>query len=322
MFEKMYSKFLRTIKEFDLISDDMEKVVIASSGGKDANTMTTFLLEYKLRERPDLEIEIVNVVVPEWKYDPEKYYDRLNEAKKEILVKEREHIDVHRKYWEDKGVSYVELRATSNIDDDKIFASNSPCLYCFISTKKTLFNYLYEQNKVKNTALAYGLTKWDILYVMSSQMLRSNGMRWEELKESNPEKYRLNCNHLASFCPYPKIEIGIPEKKVYCIEPIIEFSDLETKECAKVVNAPIIPDVCCDLYGDRFQSEKRNFDKFMLKTAKEEINLLNTIDPLFSDYNKLLEMFTSCGILPPREELSGVLYDTYFNNIMDAIIVE
>ena len=75
LFETMYAKFLDTIEKYDLIPADTEKVCLGMSGGKDAQVMTLLMNEYKKRVRPDLELELLIVKTPSWKYEPDKYYE-------------------------------------------------------------------------------------------------------------------------------------------------------------------------------------------------------------------------------------------------------
>ena len=75
LYLKRYTQNLKkTIDDYDLIPNDIEKVCIGMSGGKDAQIMSLLLLEYKKRERNDLELELLTVTTPSWKYQPDKYY--------------------------------------------------------------------------------------------------------------------------------------------------------------------------------------------------------------------------------------------------------
>lgn len=324
MFKNIYEKFSRMANQYDLISKDTGKIVIATSGGKDANAMTLLLHEYKKKERPDLELELATVVVPAWKYKPDTYYDKINdEEKKQILINEREHIDNHKQYWKERGIESVEIEGLPGIDDNIIYDSSSPCTLCFVAAKKALFKYLENHDNKKEVRVATGMIKGDVVYAMVSQILRSGGKTWQQIKKDNPKKHKMNCMHIGTFCPYPKANIGIPNKTVYSILPIIGLSDYETKYLSTEFQLPVIPDPCIKLFGDKFQSDKRHFDRFQRTTAVEELNFAdNQLDPLFPDYEKLLEMFNKTGLLPPAEEMDGIMYEAYFQELMTAVILE
>lgn len=332
MFEQAYVKFLETMKKYDLVSEDTKKVVIATSGGKDANIMTELLYRYQQEERPDLVLELANAAIPKWKYMPDEYIDRLDdEDKKKALREEQTYIDKHRLYWEAKGIKTVYLQHYGTSNDEEIFQSSIPCTHCFVAQKKALFHYLEEMEDAESTRLAVGLTKWDMLYLALSHILRANGKTWKEIKEQDIERYKMDCMHFATFSPIPKLNIGIPGKKVYTIEPIIALSDLETREYAKDLDLPVIPDVCVSLFGSKFCSDKRYFDNFMKVSAIEEVNLsknntnsllTSELDPLYSNYEDILSLLEKTQLLPPVEDFDGILYETYMDEVMKAGVTD
>ena len=187
-----------------------------------------------------------------------------------------------------------------------------------------------ELEDAEQSRLAIGITKWDILYMTLSNILRANGKTWQDIKRDEPSRYEMYCQHFATFSPIPKIDIGIPNKKVYSIEPIVCLSDMETREYAKTLDLPVIPDVCVTLFGDRFSSDKRFFDNFMKVTAMEECNIAKNsnysqfdfLDPLYSDYQDILDLLKLTGIMPPLEDFDGVLYKTYMDEVMKVGVVD
>jgi hypothetical protein len=315
----MFEKYKKSLIKFDMISKDTQKIVIAMSGGKDCQILTTFMVDYRDRVRPDLELEMITAPIPDWKYFPERHLEKfVGEDKQEILINQRRLIERNKDYWNKKGVPTIEIERVAGIDDDKISDSNDPCTWCYIATKKAMFKYLKDHNNSKNTRFAIGLTKWDSIYMMISQMLRGQG--WEDVKQKYPEIYNVNKLHIASFSPYPKLNLGIPGKTVYQIQPLIEFVDVETKALATKMNFPLIPDICQDLHGSRFQSDKRHFDRFLKATALEAMNVGSSCSPLFAEYEKMIEMFNNTKVLPPVDELHNVLYDGYNKELLATSI--
>ena len=331
MFNKVYTKFVKHIEEFDLISNDTKKIIIATSGGKDANIMTELLYRYKIDFRPDLELLLANAAIPKWKYNPTEFIQKIDDKKIiKALEEEGTYIEKHKKYWEQKGIKTVFLDHIEDGGDDEIFDSSIPCTHCFVAQKKALYKYMEELEDAEQSRLAIGITKWDILYMTLSNILRANGKTWQDIKRDEPSRYEMYCQHFATFSPIPKIDIGIPNKKVYSIEPIVCLSDMETREYAKTLDLPVIPDVCVTLFGDRFSSDKRFFDNFMKVTAMEECNIAKNsnysqfdfLDPLYSDYQDILDLLKLTGIMPPLEDFDGVLYKTYMDEVMKVGVVD
>lgn len=334
MFEKVYDKFLKTVEQYDLVSKDTAKIVISTSGGKDANIMTQLLYLYQQRVRPDLELELANAAIPKWKYKPAEYMAQVtveDEDKKQLLLKEIEYNENHRKYWEAKGIKTVYISHVGQNNDTQILDSSLPCNICFVAQKQALFQYMKDSNESKEVRLAVGITKWDILYLALYHILRCNGKTWKQLKEEDPKKYRLECMHFATFSPYPKLNIGFPGKKIYTIEPIVALSDMETREFSKDLDLPVIPDLCVEMFGPKFSSEKRYFDNFLKVCAREEINLAknnmnalltNKLDPLYSDYDDILKLLNTNNVLPPFEDFDGILYDVYMSGLMKEATVD
>ncbi|TGY90979.1 hypothetical protein E5329_23345 [Petralouisia muris] len=331
MFNKVYTKFVKHIEEFDLITKDTKKIVIATSGGKDANIMTELLYRYKMEFRADLELVLANAAIPKWKYNPTEFIKNIDDEKIiKALEDESVYIEKHKEYWESKGISTVYLEHSEGDGDDAIFNSSIPCTHCFVAQKKALFRYMEGLEDAEHCRLAIGITKWDILYLALSNILRANGKTWKDIKRDEPARYEMYCQHFATFSPIPKINIGIPNKTVYCIEPIVCLSDMETREYAKTLELPIIPDVCVSLFGEKFSSDKRFFDNFMKVTAIEECNIaqnnqaieLNLLDPLYSNYSDILALLDKTEIMPPFEDFDGILYKSYMDEVMKAGVVD
>lgn len=329
MFKEIYNKFLHTIQSNNLIPDTIHKVFISTSGGKDANVMTELLYRYREDYRNDLELVLVNAAMPTWKYNPVKYLDKVNDEQKAALLEEQKYIDYHREFWEKRSIPTIYLDYYEKDGDKDIFDSNGPCNLCFTSQKRALYGFLKDITEKEGVSLAVGLTKWDVIYMVLYHILRSNGNSWQDLKEKDPARYELECMHFATFSPYPKINIGVPGKKIDTILPLIEIGDMETKALAAELDLPVIPDTCVSLFGDRFCSDKRFFDNFLKVTAREEIslsknkknNLLkNQLDPLFASYDDIIRLGKTTQVLPPLEEFDGILYKTYMSGGMaDAV---
>lgn len=308
LFEAVYEKFKKTIEDYDLIPNDIEKVCIGMSGGKDAQVMSLLLLEYKKRERNDLELELLTVTTPSWKYQPDKYF-KGDTSKNEYVIEQKRAIDDNTKFWEEKGIPTKNVDYVAPINDQAIFNAEKPCVMCFIGLYRSLCKYLENEHKNgKKVVLSIGITKFDLLYVLESLTIRSNGKTWEYDKENNPAKYYFNRLQTSFFSPYPKILLGIPNTDICKITPIINLTDNETRELANQLKLPRIPDPCAKLHGDRFVSDKRYFDGYLAGTTTEDLNLDHIHSGFFSDYQSLLDTFTRVGILPPKEDIDNVLY--------------
>ncbi len=313
LFETLYGKFLDTVKMYDLISEDTDKVAIGMSGGKDAQIVTLFLNEYKKRERPDLEIEIINVASPGWKYRPLDYFAGDKEHA-EYANEQNQYIKNTEDYWKNKGLEYTYLKQCEELTDEKIKASRKPCVWCFIGMYRTMFDYLKkEHDKGKKIVLANGVTKLDLLYVMTSLVIRSGGKTWSDDKENNPSRYYFAQQQLACFSPYPKIKIGIPGTDICRISPIINLTDNETRALANALELPRIPDPCSKLFGTKFESDKRHFDRYLEGTTTEKIDLNHVNSGFFEDYQGLIDIYTRAGVLPPVEEIDNILYKALYD---------
>lgn len=332
MFNKVYEKFLKTIKDFDLISKTTAKVMISTSGGKDANIMTEMLYRYQQDYRKDLELILVNAAIPKWKYVPQSFMDKVDdEEKKKLLEEEVGYIQRHQDYWEERGLKTVYVEHAAGGNDEDIYNSSSPCNHCFVAQKKALFSYLRDLECEEEIRIAVGITKWDILYTALTHILRANGKNRDYVKKHDPKLYRADCMHYATFSPYPKVDIGIPGKKIYAISPIVALSDWETRSYAKDLSLPVVPDVCVELFGQKFNSDKRYFDNYLKVTAQEEVNMAKNemrlpfesdLDPLYSDYSDILKLLERTGLLPSIKEIDGILYNVYMDEVMKGTVTD
>lgn len=315
MFEEKYQKFAAFINNNKLIDESTKKVAIAMSGGKDCQSMTALLLEYKNRERPELELELVTAAIPYWKFKPNAEITRQNYADKvDILDAEKRAIDENRLYWERKGIPTIEITERPSVSDKEIYDSPNPCVSCFIAVQQAFYTYFERQNISNEVRLAIGMTKWDILYTLIVQLLNSNGKTWYERKEEDALKYKYTLIQMAIFCPYPKLDLGIPNKDICKIQPMVVFNDLETKRIVKDRNLPIIPDICVDLNGTKFQSDKRHFDRFIKISAAERIATdggKGTDSPFFQEYDDIIKLYRKLDFLPPIGELNKILYPSF-----------
>ncbi|MCL2151400.1 MAG: hypothetical protein FWH57_00320 [Oscillospiraceae bacterium] len=319
MFQLKYEKFLKIINDYELIPKEIEKVAIAMSGGKDAQVLTALLLEYQQKERRDLELEIVTVAAPGWKYTPDKYF-ATDESKKGYIIEQKKAIDETREFWERKGIPYTYIHTVPGINEDILLNASKPCVWCFFGLYRALCKYLEDEyDKGKNITLAVGLTKFDLLYVLESLIIRSGGKTWEYDKIHDNQKYYFNRMQLSWFSPYPKLKIGIPNKEIYKITPIIDITDNETRELANAMGLPRIPDPCHKLFGDKFESDKRHFDRYLAGTTTEDVNLDHVNSGFFSQYESLLDTFTRVGVLPPIEEIDNILYDGLYNPLVTSV---
>jgi tRNA(Ile)-lysidine synthase TilS/MesJ len=316
MFEDKYQKLLATINEYDLIPEEIDTVAIAMSGGKDAQVLALLLSEYKKRVRTDLTLEIVTVTGPAWKYAPRTFFADTADPDIQKYAEEQEHhVEETKRYWENKGIAYKYIDFVPGIDEPLIQKASKPCVWCFIALNRALFKYLSDEySKGRKITLATGITKFDLLYVLESLTIRSGGKSWEYDRVHNPNRYYFSRMQLACFSPYPKIKIGIPNCEVSKITPIINLTDNETRVLANTYGLPRIPDPCSTLFGDKYESDKRHFDRYLQGTTTEDINVDHVQSGFFSEYQSLLDMFTRSGLLPPVEEIDNVLYEALYND--------
>ena len=128
MFDQAYEKFLKNMKEFDLVSEDTKKVIISTSGGKDANIMTELLYRYQQEYRKDLELVLVNAAIPKWKYMPEDFIQKLDDEEKiKALREEQVYIERHRTYWEERGIKTVYVE---HVDGSSLLGGRSMRQFC------------------------------------------------------------------------------------------------------------------------------------------------------------------------------------------------
>jgi len=290
------------------------------SGGKDAQVMAAFFLEYKKNERPDLELELITFPLPAWKYSPELYYDKFEGESKQLLIEQRRLLDNNIRYWEERGIPTVNIETTPGINDDFILNADKPCMWCFIGLNRSLYKYLENQYKAgKRISLAIGITKFDLLYLLVSLTIRSGGKDWDYYMKHSPGAFDFNRMQIALFSPYPCISLGIPGTKINKITPLINFTDNETRSLANHMQFPRIPDICIPLFGEKFNSDKRYFDKYLMGTTTEDINLDHEASGFFRDYDGLLKIFYKVGVLPPIEYINGILYKSFYNDEITSI---
>ena len=183
---------------------------------------------------------------------------------------------------------------------------------------KGFHKYLKEKPYEDNTLFAFGWTKWDAHYTLISHLMKSTGLKWHEEKKQNPQRYKSNCVFLASFSAYPKVNLGIPGKKIYRINPILEFDDSETYALSQELGAPVIVDFCKELYGNIFDQDRRNLSTY-LKLYSSNQNLLKASSNAYMyNYRTFIKFLKDSEIVPPVEELDGVMHDAYDSNF-DAI---
>ena len=314
MFKEKYKKFKKSVKEFEIIPKETKKIVIGMSGGKDAAVMAHFILEYQKHERPDIELEMFTAPVPHWEQIPEKLFNTpLSDQQKDLLIKQKTVMDNFNAYWE-KLFNCKTITVEQNLYEDRILKMNWGCMLCFGTKMKAFHKYFLEQPYENNTLFAFGWTKWDAHYTLLSHFLKSNGLKWHEVKKENPQKYKSDCVFLASFLAYPKVNLGIPGKDIYRINPIVEFDDSETYDLTKELKIPVIVDICKELYGDIFDQDRRYLSKYLSIYSGNQ-KLLNLSENSFLyDYRNLLNFLKKTEILPPIEEINGLMYNAYNSN--------
>ncbi len=316
MFRDKYEKFKKSVEDFNLIPDETKRIVIGMSGGKDAAIMTHFLMEYKKNERPDIELEMVLAPVPHpfGKEIPEKVFDMpIDNRQKELIINQKKVMDDFHAYWS-KYMNCISIPVQHELIDKRILKMNWSCIMCFNTKMKAFNEYFLKQPYEDNTLFACGWTKWDAHYTLISHLLKTDGSKWYECKKHNPEKYKADCIYLASFSAYPKVDLGIPGKKIYRINPMVEFDDTETYELSKEMEIPVLVDICKELYGDTFEQDRRYAAKYLEIFSKNQKYLNLSQNSILYNYRSLLEFMKNIQILPPVEEIEGLMYEGYNSN--------
>ena len=318
MFQEKFEKFKKTVKDYDIITADTRKILIAMSGGKDGATMAHFLLEYKKQVRPDLELQVLTAPMPYWEHQPETVSGLTLNTQQRVLIEEQKRAATEfSRYWG----QYFECKAVPVEHDlykDRILKMNWPCILCFCTKMKGMHRYLAQQPYDDNTLFALGWTKWDAHYTLLSHLLKSNGTKWPDLKKRDPKKYKADCVFLASFLAYPKVDLGIPGKRIFRINPMVEFDDEETGALRDELGFPILKDICKEFHGDMFDQDRRYLSKYLelYSTNLKRMNL--PADSFLFSYRNLFRYLTEAEIVPPVEELNGVAYEAYNSNFDDT----
>jgi 3'-phosphoadenosine 5'-phosphosulfate sulfotransferase (PAPS reductase)/FAD synthetase len=320
MFSEKYKKFKKTITDFNLISNETKKIVIAMSGGKDANAMAHFLMEYQKQERPDIQLEMIIVQCPYPYYEdiPEKIFNiSLDNRQKELLIKQKKERDALIAYWS-QYLECTSIPMQYELIEERIMKIYDPCWFCSCFKITTMYDYLIKQQYENNTLLAMGQTKWDAYYMLLFYLFRSNGSKWYEVKKQDPQKYKFDCKIASEI--YPKNNFGIPGKTICKIFPIIEFDDIETYQLSKELKTPILHDVCKELFGGLFDGKKRYLSKYLEMFSWNQKFLKLSEDSLLYNYRNMLKFMTQIEIIPPLEEVDGLVYCATFNSDFDDTI--
>jgi tRNA(Ile)-lysidine synthase TilS/MesJ len=319
MFAEKYKKFKKTITDLNIIPNETKKIIIGMSGGKDASTMTHFLMQYQKQERPDIQLKMIIAPLPNpyWENIPKKAFGiPLNNHQKELLIKQKKEVDAFKVYWS-QYLDYTFIPVQYELVEDRIMKMHEPCQLCFHMKMKSFHDYLLKQQYEDNTLFAAGHTKWDSHNTLLTHLLKSDGLKWHKVKERNPQKYKSDCIGLAAGPAYTKVNIGIPGKTIYKINPMMEFDDTETHQLSRELEIPIITDICKELYGDMFDQSRRNLSKYLKILSDNQKYLKLSENSLLYNYRNLIKFLTQIEILPPLDEVNGLLYDAFKSNFDD-----
>jgi hypothetical protein len=319
MFSEKYKKFKKTVTDFNVISNETKRIVIGMSGGKDMTVMAHFLMEYQKQERPDIQLEMITAPCPYPFCEdiPEKLFNvQLDNHQKELLIKQKREWNALKEYWS-QYFKCTSIPVPHELIGDRILKMNDPCRLCIYAKQRSISDYFLNQQYEDNTLFAVGHTKWDCHHKLLSHLLKSNGSKWHEVKKQNPQKYKADCLSLASSV-YPKVNIGIPGKNIYEIYPIIEFDDAETYQLSRTLKAPMMEDICKKLFGDMFDQDRRNLSKYLELLSKNQKFYKLSENSLLYNYRNLVKFMAQIEILPPLEEVTGIMYDASHSNFNDT----
>ncbi|MBN2536074.1 MAG: hypothetical protein JXB88_24550 [Spirochaetales bacterium] len=99
---------------------------------------------------------------------------------------------------------------------------------------------------------------------------------------------------------------------------MVEFDDEETSALMKELDFPIIRDICKEFHGDIFDQDRRYLSQYIELYSKNQRMLHLPPDSFLFSYRNLFKYLRDIELIPPLEELDGVIYDAY-NSHFDAI---
>lgn len=273
-------------------------------------------MEYQKEERPDIKLDmlIAPTPYPLWNDIPDKIFNTaINSTQKDLLIEQKKVIDNFLEYWS----QYMECKVIPveyELIEDRILKMYWSCMMCFNTKMKAFNDYFLKEAHEDNTLFACGWTKWDSHYTLLSHLLKSDGSKWYEVKEKNPKKYKADCIYLASFSAYTKVDLGIPGKKIYRINPMVEFDDSETFALSRELEIPVVEDICAKLYGDIFEQDRRKISKYLEIFSNNQKHLNLSENTMLYSYRTLLKFMQDIELIPPLEEIESLVYDAYNSN--------
>jgi tRNA(Ile)-lysidine synthase TilS/MesJ len=134
------------------------------------------------------------------------------------------------------------------------------------------------------------------------------------VKKQNPKKYKADCIFLSSFSAFPKVNMGIPGRNIYRINPMVEFDDTETYALSRELEIPVVVDICKEVHGNDFEQDRRFISKYLEIFSRNQSRLKLSENSLLYSYRNLVKFMTDIEILPPLEEVEGLIYEAYNSN--------
>jgi tRNA(Ile)-lysidine synthase TilS/MesJ len=285
-FYEAYKKIEEFIETNNMIPSSKRKIIIAYSGGKDASVMCDLLLEYKKRNRPNLEIELIVACFPNFLYDTTDFARRslVNEAFN---------------YWESKGVTVKKL----NVEDFKgnILEVENPCSLCARIKTELMGNYVRLKTN-NNSVFCLGLNLDDSIgWFLEIYLLASLYGEWQNIKKQNPVLYKeiliLSVRVISKLCD--------EKNNILFIRPMMLFSSKTIKRIAIERKLPLIPEDCREITKkDVFYDSPR---RDLINAIESMRNKYTYENILYNNYYKLLQAIEKCKCFPPVSELNDFM---------------
>lgn len=296
LFEAGYNKFADFVQARELIPANRNRVVVAYSGGKDASLLADFLLEYRERTRPDIALELVNVVFPRFIYEPD------DPRRRSVVVEALN-------FWRERGFTCTRVDAGDAFPDSLLDGDN-PCQRCALFVKPKLFGVQLQKSEYKDAVFCIGLTLDDAVGWFIELLLLSAGRGdWRIAKRENPDLFALIMRlSIRTTC-----RLGIEKNNLLYSRPLMAFTDDEIRSIVRERGLPLIPEDCREQRGrNEFVDSPRRELGAVLSTMRRKYPDGSGLGELaiFRNYDKAMEYFERSGLLPGLEEREQYLNDT------------
>lgn len=291
-FQKAYKLFCKTVKDFELIPEERNKVIIFYSGGKDASLLADLFMEYKKTSRPDLEIDLLTVSFPEMVYNS-------NDPQQKKYVKEAI------EYWEKRGCKHKMVGLPEGSGDHLFDNKDVPCEVCESEKTKIIFDEL-SKDEYRDSLICMAHTVEDICgYFSELFYLTGTYDNWMEVEKINPLLFTRAME--LSKRVYPKYNPTAFGTNIIYIKPLIEFEEDFIRAIRDERDYPDIPECCTKIRGEKFKMYKRigmeGFD-WLRNRYKNTPDIYNNM--LFKNYRSMVAKHQKMGLIPSVKQIEDM----------------